>query len=379
MSTPSRSHTWGAHTWRDWLPLALGLMLALIGLELARTRLVVKLEEAALGQDTQFAFGASDAVRVLCMNAKDGRECLASYEAAKRPPAVLWLGNSQLPAINRVQPGDLPTPKVLHELVRHRGHYLVTYAQPNANLIEHGLAFAALSPLYDTRLLILPVFLDDIREQGVRQNVADFLDAPNIRAEAERSPVWPHIAPNLSRVGGGEHDSAEAASLQRTFETAFNAKLEAWWPLWRSRSNLRGLLGFSVHNARNKLLGINAQTKRKVDANVYLEKMAVLEAILIHARERKVKVLLYVPPFRLDIPGPYIDADYAKLKADLQTFAAKYGAHFANLENVVPGPEWGMVVDPVYGFSDYDFMHFTGDGHRRHAEALDRELRKMGF
>lgn len=378
MTEPARPDAWRGHAWRDWLPLAIGLILAFAVLEFARLRLVVKLEEAALGQDTQFVLGGEGAPRTLCMDGKDSVKCLQSYEAAKRPPSVLFLGNSQLPAINRVKAGDRVAPALLHDMMRPRGHYLVTYAQPNANLIEHGLAFAALAPIYAPRLLILPVFLDDIREQGVRQNIAGLLDPVQSRAEAERSPMWAHIAPFLARAGS-EQEGAEAQSLQRTFETAFDAWLGARWPLWGDRQNLRGLLAFSVHRGRNKLLGINAQSKRKVDGNIYREKMAVLEAILAHARARNVKVLLYVPPFRLDIPGPYFDADYAKLKTDLQTFAAKYGAHFANLENVVPGPEWGMVVDPVYGLSDYDFMHFTGDGHRRHAEALDRELRKIGF
>lgn len=366
------------HTWRDWLPLALGLLLALAALEVVRTRLVVRLEEAALGQDTKFAFGGEGEMRTLCMDGKDSHHCLASFEKAGRPPSVLWLGNSQLPAINRLKPGDRTTPVLLHEMLKPRGHHLVTYAQPNANLLEHGLALAALTPLYKPRLLILPVFLDDIRELGVRRDIAQLLETPQSRAEAERSPIWPHIAPNLIRDSEG-HGSAEGETLQRSFEAALNAQLGAWWPLWQSRERLRGVLAYMVHQGRNKLFGINAQSKRKVDDNVYRQKIAALETMLAYAREQQMKVLLYVPPYRLDIPGPYVEADYARLKADLAGLAAKHGAHFANLENVVPGPEWGNVVDVVYGFEDYDFMHFTGEGHKRHAEALDAELRRMGF
>jgi len=263
-------------------------------------------------------------------------------------------------------------------MLRARGNYLVTYAQPNANLLEHSLAFASLRPLYQPRLLILPVFLDDIREQGIRPNIADLMSSSQARTETERSAMWPHIAPNLTR-NAGEHGPLEEQSLQREFENALNGKLSEWWPLWQSRPSIRGLLSFSLHVTRNRLLGINAQTKRRVDPAVYAQKMAALESILVHAREHKVLVLLYIPPFRLDIPGPYVEAEYSRLKIDLQNLAGRYGAHFANLENVVPGPEWGNVVDPVFGFEDYDFMHFTGEGHRRHAEALDRELRRIGF
>ena len=94
-----------SHTRRDWLPLVLGLLLALGLLEFARTQLVVKLEEAALGQDTQFVFGADGAPRTMCMDAKDGGQVPAklSRRQSGRLPC-LWLGNSQLPAINRVRP-----------------------------------------------------------------------------------------------------------------------------------------------------------------------------------------------------------------------------------------------------------------------------------
>ena len=247
----------------------------------------------------------------------------------------------------------------------------------NANLMEHALMFAALAPRYDIRLLILPVFLDDIREQGIRPQIAELQEEPRVRKHVEQSAIWPHIAPLLAR--NGDTEAKEPAGFQQTFEAGFNARLEKVWPLWRNRANLRGLFGILTHTLRNKVLGINAQSKRKVDPNVYREKMATLAAALTHARDLKIKVLLYVPPFRQDIQGPYVDSDYAMLKADLQVLAANYGAHFANLESIVPGPEWGNVVDSIFGFQDYDFMHFTGEGHRRHAQALDAVLRKMGF
>ncbi len=66
--------------------------------------------------------------------------------------------------------------------------------------------------------------------------------------------------------------------------------------------------------------------------------MTILRAMLEQARKSGVQVLLYVPPYRTDITGPYVEADYQRLKRDLPALAKEYGAAFANLEDVVPGP-----------------------------------------
>src|ERR1019366_8725393 len=84
----------------DWLPLILGLMLAIAMLEGARSRISVKLDEAAFGRDTQNVLVEVNGVHVSCMYASDSNACVSAYNSSGRPPAVLWLGNSQLAAIN---------------------------------------------------------------------------------------------------------------------------------------------------------------------------------------------------------------------------------------------------------------------------------------
>ena len=91
------------------------------------------------------------------------------------------------------------------------------------------------------------------------------------------------------------------------------------------------------------------------------------------------EVLLYIPPYRQDIEGPYIEDEYARLKTDLAQLAAAHNAKYADFQNVVPGPEWGTVTDDVFGLKEPDFMHFTAAGHVRFAQALDDELKRLGF
>ncbi len=257
--------------WVALAPFLLGLVIAIAALEYVRTHVLFKLEEAALGTQTQMVYEGGPTGRTLCQDPSDEPLCHEHYVKAGRPPAILWLGNSQLPAINRPQPGDANSPAILHAELAKRGTYLVSLAQPNANLAEHALVFASVLDRYRPKALVLPVFLDDIRESGIRSNIAEFVADKEARASVEASPAWPYLAPLLAVGGGGaaQNEAHGGDTLQRRVEAYVNDTLSEWWPLWRQRAQLRGIALIATHTARNKLLGINAQTKRRVDATLY--------------------------------------------------------------------------------------------------------------
>jgi hypothetical protein len=355
-----------------WLPLVLGVVLAFTFLEWARTHVLILLDRAAFGRDTAvYSGGKRDRVDVTqCAGAGDSQRCVDSWVRAGKPPVILWFGNSQLMGINRSKPGDVNAPGQLHDLVAPRGYRLVTYAQPNVNLTEEEITFNAVAPIYKPRLFIFPVCYDDLRELQVRDQIAGFLTggkAPAADDDAdEAKPAEPgKVATNQT--------------VQARFEDAVTNELEANWPLWKSRIHLRGTTGFAIHTLRNKVLGIHSTSKRPVDPGLYRSRMQLLEKIVANARAQGVDVLLYVPPYRQDIDGPYVRADYERFKQDMQAIAARHGARYADLTPLVPGPEWATVTDNLFGFKEPDFMHFTVVGHTRLAQALDQQIRAMGY
>src|SRR5262249_17029478 len=147
-------------------------------------------------------------------------------------------------------------------------------------------------------------------------------------------------------------EPAKNPTIQQKVEADVDNLLDQYWPLWRDRSKLSGNVIFVIHQLRDKLFGIHSSTKRPVDPQVYAEKMDVLASLLQSAKVQHVRVLLYIPPYRRDISGPYDDVQYAKFKADVKALAVKYGANFADLDNTVPGPLWATVVDPILGFEE---------------------------
>lgn len=337
---------------RLWAPLCVGAALAIVSLYVLRPFLTIDAETAAMGATTQALYGHGPDGRIHCAGAADWAACGEAYGKAGRPPAALWLGNSQLHGINRYRAGEATAPEILHKILREKGLYLATFSLPNANLTEHQAIFRALGGRYDTRLVILAVCLDDFREVGVRDRLLN-AGADGARdASTEDAPAAGH------------------KSLQPIVEEALSAAVGRGWPLWADRPNMQSGLRYAAFALRNKAFGISAQTKRSIPGQIYGARMAELETFVSGLTGAGKQVLIYVPPYRSDIRGPYVAAQYDQFRTDLNALARRHGARYADLTTIVPGPEWGMIRDDVFGFEDYDFMHFTAEGHRRLAAAV---------
>jgi hypothetical protein len=361
-----------------WLPIVVSMLVAVGLLHVGRLKMI-KLGEAALGGQTAEVLGEDSGLRFTCFDATDTEICENAYERAGRPPAILWLGNSQNFAINRYQPGDQLAVSIVHRWLQDKESWLVSYTQPNANFYEQAIVFEAVARRYNTRLLILPVFMDKLREQGVRDSVAAFMNQPSTADLVRRSPEWPGLAPVLNQRGQTEGQLPTDRTIQARVEEQFEALLSRYVPIWRDREILRGNLEMAMNTLRNKALGIHSYTKRPVDPGVYAEKMQMLQNILESAKHLNIRVLLYIPPYRQDISGPYDNAQYSQFKRDVSSLAVQYEADYVDLTDLVPGPLWATVVDHLFGFEEPDFMHFTAEGHRRLAGAIQSRLLNLKF
>lgn len=355
-----------SESWRAWIPLIVGTLLAFALLEYARAHWVFAVEQAAYGRETS-AWRGDPARPTQCADSTDSHKCIDSWRAMGSPPAALWLGNSQLQAINRQQPGETNAPELVREALNRRGLALFTYAQPNANLLEQKIQLDALVPVYKPKLVILPVCYDDLRELAVRESVAAMRSG-----SAPADLAMPHKPAEPGKV-------ATDATVQARVESAVTGWLGEHWALWEKRDRMRGVMGFAIHTLRNQLLGIHSTSKRPVDGHIYAERMALLDTMVRDLRAQGVAVLLYVPPYRQDIDGPYVMPAYRQFKTGLQALAERHGARFADFDPIVPGPEWATVTDDLFGFQEPDFMHFTAAGHQRLAAGVDGQLRAMGY
>ena len=118
------------------------------------------------------------------------------------------------------------------------------------------------------------------------------------RSEARR----PRSAPQGAAQEGAAGDTA--FSPQPVVEAWLEKTLSENLGVWRDRQAMKGLVQYAVFQIRNRALGINSQTKRPVSRAQYDEKLGALKDILSEAEAAGVKVVLYTPAYRQDVPGP---------------------------------------------------------------------------
>ena len=394
MTAPPRSRAWLL-----FVPLIVGGGVAVLLLSALGASDIRGGGDLGLGENTVAVFASYDGSPVHCQDLDPdppGRyagRCLDAALARQSASYALWLGNSQVHGVNRREDGDSTAAQVLHRAFAERGVDLVTLSQPNANLQEHYVLFEYVRdvlPALD--YLVLPVVFDDTREEGVRDRLAAAFRRPAVREAltetgAGRALVEGHggdpAAPSAAPGGAGEGATPSATdadfaaldeTVQEASETWLDDQLAATSETWRRRPSFRSKLFEYLYLARNSALGIDPSTVRPLIPGPYAANLEALEATLESARRGGVEVLVYVAPIRDDTDIPYRPAEYARFKEEVAALAARHEARYASLEGIVPGPAWGMKASTnLSGRPEYDFMHFTADGHRLLADALAAE------
>ena len=357
----------------EFMAMLMGAALAVLGLKLAGTGEQTNFEDAALSRESTAEYASVDGRLIHCKDGRDVDICLAGSKARGAVRSVLWLGNSQVHAVNQQKPGETNAPPILFRLLSARGLDLITLTQPNANLEEHYVLFEYVRHHSPTRVLILPAVFDDMREEGLRADVAILTKDPETRVALERTAVGAMLLRSAQAADGENIDTKGISGTpQEKMESAVNNWLAGHSELWASRPELRGRFLLSLFFARNMIFGIKPTTKRKVIRGRYEANFAALEATLQAGREDGIKAILYIAPLRGGVEIPYERSEYEKFKLDVARIASSYGARFANLETLVPDNLWGMKPNTsLEEGEELDFMHFQAAGHGLLATRLD--------
>ncbi|XDZ70421.1 hypothetical protein AB8879_10645 [Alphaproteobacteria bacterium LSUCC0744] len=340
-----------------------------------------RFEDLALGTENTASLGQADGLVVHCYDLTDAHECLKSYRRVTPGQKVLlWLGNSQVHAINQFKPGEETAAPELHRRFKVSGDYFLTFSQPNASLQEHYLLFAYLINRLPIETLVLPVVFDDMREDGIRISLIDAFKDYKTLDSLKGSKIGRILIENhRDQDATLDELAALEETLQEHSEKALNSILSEAWSVWANRPALRGNFMGWLYQFRNFVLGINATSTRKMIRGRYAKNRDALIAVLELAAFREVKVLVYVVPLRNDVKVPYDPIEYASFKTEMSSLARQKGASFVDLENLVPAHLWGTKDSTtIGGGAELDFMHFQAGGHRLLANALYNELKKQG-
>ena len=341
----------------------------------------VKFEDLALGKETTSLYLSKADGRVIhCSDLDNLNICLEDYQNIRvNTPIILWLGNSQLHAVNQFSPGEETAAPELHRRFFDTGNYFLTLSQPNASLQEHYLFFAYLLDNLPIKTLVLPLVFDDMREEGIRMNLSDALSDKNTAKLLNVSKVGRSIINTKNSKDAANYDLAALKDTpQKQVESVLNKNLKILWPLWAERPSLRGKFFNYLFQIRNTVFQINPSSIRNMIPGRYAKNIQSLSALLDLAFAHQVKVMLYIAPLRNDVQIPYDLNEYTSFKDDVSLISKKKSVTLLDLEGLVPNELWGNKESTsLNGNLEFDFMHFQEGGHRLLAEALFRGLTKL--
>ena len=349
----------------------------------------VKFEDAALGSGTVSYYaedGKSNKVHYMPkQNVSNFMSGLSPYLKNK---SVLYLGNSQSHSINQKKENDNTMSGYLFNDLLDSNITFLSASIPNANLQEHYLLYNYFaSKIQNLKLLVIPVFMDDLRESGIRESYFKnfsngkfrIQSSSNLAQEINRSLESFHTTLNTdtTSIEKSTEYNALRETVQDVVERKINKTLVEKFSFWQNRENIRGKYFINLYRTRNSVLNISSQSTRKMITSRYNKNLNALKLIIELAKKNNTKVLLIVPPLRQDIKYPYDQEEYNKFKIELEELAQSQSISFLNIDTIIEGKYWGYSASTqLFKEKDYDFMHFQADAHKIIADTLKPHIYK---
>lgn len=367
---------------RNWLSTLIGIFLGIFLLNyfFSDNKKEIRLDEFALGKDNKTLLADFEGKRIHCSDTTDLNLCLKGYKSSNiELPVTLWLGNSQLHAINQYYEGDQTAALLLHKDLKKFDIYTLTFSQANANLQEHYLLLSYLLEYFPIKTLILPVVFDDLREDNIRHTIENVLTNQFVINKISKSYTGKNLISKFNNKNSTTSVTNRKEDLSEDdFENLLDEKLNKFWLIWSKREKLRGYLFAKLYLFRNYVFGITPSTTRKMIPGRYEKNINAFKDILKLSLENKLEVFTYIPPIRNDIKIPYDLEDYKNFKIEIENITKKNNYRFISLENIVPPEFWGEKTSTnLKKEKEVDFMHFQSNGHRLLAKSLFLELTKL--
>ncbi len=341
----------------------------------------ISFENLALGTQTSTYQGKDKTGKIIHFLHLDSSELLSfeSLAISDLDSVTLILGNSQTHSINQLKQKDKNYVELVNgHLSEKQNKKAIAFSFPNANLQELYLSFDyALSRNLPLNKLVLPIFMDDLRESGIRdvfftelfEKKYQMLDATAISLEINKS-----LSVNLKSV---ENESQVELTTQEKSEKWLNDLLSKQLPIWGQRETMRGTLMNWLYMLRNTIFGIRPGSVRHMISEPYQKNLEALKAILQLAKRNRIQVYLYIPPIRSDVPLPYDEIEMKNFNKDITSIAQVNSAKIKDFSKIVPGKYWGFkeptnFIDSI----ELDFMHFQYEGHRILSDSLIQFISK---
>jgi hypothetical protein len=300
---------------------------------------------------------------------------------------VLFLGNSQTHSINQQKEGEVNFIELLYKSRVDNGDDILCISLPNSGLQEFYLVYEYWKRLLPLKAIVIPVFMDDLREDGVR----DFYFEELVQSKFQLTDTIHEISNKINSelrsywyarkqiTAPADDKSKLDVTLQERSESYLNQKLEKS-KTWINRPNVRGEFFNWLYRFRNTVFRIKASTIRKMIPQRYQNNMQALKLLIRDCIKEDKKVILYIPPIRSDVTLPYDKNQYEHFKEEIKELGNKGKPYtsFRNFESIIPGELWGYKAATSFNAEkEIDYMHFKFKGHQILADSLQSAINNI--
>ena len=349
--------------------LLIALIISLVVLSFLTKDQNQNFDELAFGIETTGSNAKgenNDLIHIEKLN--DFEELYSDWISRGKNEIILLLGNSQYHTINQMKKGDVVLSQILYDYYKKDDIDFITNSLPNVNLQEQYLIFEYFSRRLPIKLLILPVFMDDTREDDIRFGLPEYLKK-NVNYSQNNSVIHKLFSTEIQQT------QDDIAGLKETFqekvEYSINQYLNKHSQKWSRRGSLRSELFIKLYRFRNSLFGITPSSKRKKITGPYKNNIYAYKLILGHCQSLGINALIYIPPIRNDVEIPYDKKEYIDFKNKIKNIAKMNDAYFLDFENIIPQEYWGSKASTAIDNDlETDFMHFQFKGHKILADTL---------
>jgi len=340
-------------------------------------------ENLALGTETVTCLAKdklNNSIHVVRIDEQEESSFLNAWKDRGKKEVIFFLGNSQTHSINQKKRDDINLIELLHNSLNSFNDEILCHSFPNASMQEFYLSQKYWQGKLPIKTLIIPIFFDDFREDGIRDVFFDKLVKTKFLLPDSSNKLIQKINLNLKSYWGSkvtlESNEKNEATTQEKVEYSINNYLANNIVTWNQRENVRGDFFVWIYKLRNTIFGVKAQTIRKMIPLRFEYNMAALKLILADAKNNNVKAILYIPPIRKDVNLPYEKADYRKFKEDIMNLKS-HNCTVLDFDDIVPGKLWGYKeATNLLEKREVDYMHFQFKGHQILADSLFQYIKE---
>lgn len=343
-----------------------------------------KFEDLALGTETSSYFAKNsfnEPIHISRIDDNEEPKFINTYKNSGKSKTVLFLGNSQTHSINQIKKDQINFIQIIDDSLNSSHSSVFCQSIPNANLQELLLSYLYWRNKIHIKTLVLPLFFDDLREDGIRDVFYPNLINERFLIADSSSFIVKKINKNLrsywSQAILPKNNLELCQTVQERVENNLNVYFNDNVQSWNYRENVRGNFFVWLYKLRNTVFGIKANTVREMILKKYSDNMDALLFLLNKCKKEGVKVFIYIPPIRSDVSLPYHLEEYNKLKNDIKSICINngYDCYFADFDNIIPGNMWGYKESTnLLDKRELDYMHFKYEGHQILADSIYKRL-----